>query len=248
VLKFDRIGVHDNFFDLGGHSLTATQVASRIRRAFKIDLSLRSIFEKPTVAELAAYIDTAFPKRPEAEIAASLPQRGVVTRSPSSAQQRLWFLEQLAPGTPLYNIAEAFRLRGAIKVTALEKSFDEIVRRHEALRTTFSSVDGSAMQVIAPSLSLTLPVLDLTNGPEDNPERVARRLAREEAERPFDLARGPLLRATLLRLGHEDHLLLVTMHHIISDGWSMAILLRELTALYDAFAKGQASPLQELGV
>ncbi|MGH7798833.1 MAG: amino acid adenylation domain-containing protein, partial [Candidatus Binatia bacterium] len=248
VFKLDRVGIHDNFFDLGGHSLTAVQVASRIRDAFQIDLSLRTIFEKPTITGLAEHVEAASPKKHEIEFTASISVPRFVTRPLSFAQQRLWFLDQLEPGTPLYNIAEAFRLRGPINVAAMERSVNEIVQRHEALRTTFSTVGGTGAQVISPSLRLTMPVLDLADGPENNHEDEARRLAREEAERPFDLFRGPLLRANLLRLGHEDHVLLITMHHIVSDGWSMAIFLREVTALYNVFSKDEPSPFTELAL
>lgn len=248
VFNLDRVGIDDNFFDLGGHSLKAIQVAARTRDAFQIDLGVRIIFEKPTIACLAEHIDAALPKNHQVEFPTSLPSPQLVTRTLSFAQQRLWFLDQLEPGTPLYNITEAFRLLGPLDVAALDKSVNEIVQRHEALRTTFSSAGGIGLQVIAPSLNISLFVLDLAENVRNDPEGEARTLAREEAERPFDLGRGPLLRATLLRLAHEDHVLLLTMHHIVSDGWSMAIFLRELTAFYNAFSKGSQSPLGELSV
>ena len=166
----------------------------------------------------------------------------------SFAQQRLWFLDQLEPGNPAYNIPAAMRLRGALNVAALEQGLNEVVQRHEVLRTTFSLVEGQPVQVIAPTLTLTLPVVDLRNLPGTQREAEALWLATEEARRPFDLARGPLLRATLLRLDEEDHVLLLTMHHIVSDGWSMGIVFRELSALYEAFSKGKPSPLPELPI
>jgi amino acid adenylation domain-containing protein len=175
-------------------------------------------------------------------------EKEVFVFPPSFAQQRLWFINQLEPNSSVYNIPSAIRLEGPLGVTALEQSFNEIIRRHEALRTTFSTVEGEPVQVISPSLTLPLTVLDLGNCPESEREDVARRFAREEARRPFDLARGPLVRMTLVRLGREDHILLFTMHHILSDGWSMGVLHRELSVLYRAFVKGEPSPLPDLSI
>ncbi|RMF36691.1 MAG: non-ribosomal peptide synthetase, partial [Chloroflexi bacterium] len=166
----------------------------------------------------------------------------------SFAQQRLWFLDQLAPNTPLYNIPDAIRLRGPLDVAVLERSLNEIVRRHESLRTTFRATDGKPVQVIAPTLKLPLPLVDLSGLPKAAREAEVQRLATEEAQRPFDLSRGPLLRVTLLRLGDEEHVALLTMHHIISDGWSMRVLVQELAALYDAFSHGRPSPLPDLPI
>ena len=164
----------------------------------------------------------------------------------SFAQQRLWLLDQLMPGSFLYNISEAVRLTGALDVAALEQTTNEIIRRHEVLRTTFPVVDGRPVQNIAPSLALTLPILDLGELDESERESEIRRLATEQARRPFDLARGPLARVTLLRLGKEEHVVLFTLHHIVSDGWSMGVLVQEVARLYAAFSKGSPSPLAEL--
>jgi amino acid adenylation domain-containing protein len=166
----------------------------------------------------------------------------------SFAQQRLWFLDQLAPGSTAYNMARALRLRGPLNIAALEQSFNEIVRRHETLRTTFAAANGQPVQVIAPPEPFRLPVVDLTELPPGEREAVARRLATEEAQSTFDLAKGPLFRAKLLRLGEEDHVLLRNMHHIISDGWSLGVFHRELGILYNAFCSGKASPLPELPI
>jgi len=166
----------------------------------------------------------------------------------SFAQQRLWFLDQFEPGSHLYNIPIAVRLAGQLDAAALEQSLNEIVRRHEALRTTFATVNDSPVQMIATTLSVALPLVDLSELPEAGREAEARQLATEEAQRPFDLARGPLFRASLLRLNDKDHALLVTMHHIVSDGWSLSVFMRELTALYEAFSKHQPSPLAELPI
>ena len=166
----------------------------------------------------------------------------------SFAQQRLWFLDQMEPGSPAYNIHRAIRLTGRLEVGALERALNEIARRHESLRATFTVRDGRPLQVIAPPVPLPLPVTDLRALPGDEAEAEARRLAEAEAHRPFDLAQGPLLRADLLRLGDGEHLLLLTMHHIVSDGWSMGVLLRELAALYSAFLAGRPSPLADLPI
>src|SRR6185295_18468900 len=166
----------------------------------------------------------------------------------SFAQQRLLFLDQLEPGSPFYNIPQAISIKGRLNVPALRSTFAEIVRRHEALRTTFSEREGSPVQIIAKSLTLELPLIDLTGLPEFERETEASRLAKEEAEQPFDLTRGPLVRGRLLAVGGDDHVLLFTMHHVISDGWSMGVLFRELGAIYDAFADGRPSPLPELPI
>src|SRR5215813_13196004 len=247
VLKLESIGVHDNFFDLGGHSLLATQVISRIRGSFQVEVPLRALFESPTVAGLAGHIEEARRKEQGLQPPPSL----TVSRereSLSFAQQRLWFIDQLEPQSAVYNVPGALRIRGRLDVAVLELSLNEIVRRHQALRTTFSIVEGQPVQVVSPSLRISLPVGDLTDRPATEREEEARRLAREEAQRPFDLARGPLLRVTLLRLGEQDHVLLLTMHHIVCDGWSMGVLYRELSLLYEAFSKGLPSPLSDLPI
>ncbi|HZH99277.1 MAG TPA: condensation domain-containing protein, partial [Fimbriimonadaceae bacterium] len=167
---------------------------------------------------------------------------------PSFSQQRMWLLDQLEPDTPTYNISNAVRLAGRLNVESLGRSLKEIVSRHEALRTTFAAVDGEPVQVISPVTDVDLPIDDLTTLPEAEREDEAKRRARQEARRPFDLERGPLFRAKLLRLGEEEHLLLLTMHHVVSDGWSMGVLWRELGALYGAFSEGKPSPLAELPI
>ena len=170
------------------------------------------------------------------------------TAPTSFAQERLWFIDRLEPGSALYNISATWRLEGALDRAALERSLGEIVRRHEALRTVFAEEDGSPVQVIAPFGGFVLPVEELSGvGEEDREAAVARR-AGEEARRPFDLATGPLFRASLLRLGAGDHVLLLSVHHIVGDGLSMGLLYRELSALYEAYREGGESPLPELAV
>ncbi len=240
ALGLEAVGVDESFFDLGGHSLLATRVLSRIREAFRVDLPLRALFEEPTVAGLARRIEAAVqgPHLPSLPIV-PIPRVGALPLS--FAQQRLWFLDQLEPGAPLYNIPAALRATGPLDVPALTHALGEVGRRHEALRTTFASVEGAPVQVVQPPSAFSLPVVDLSGLAE--PEGPVLGLAAKEALRPFDLAQGPVWRALCLRLGPADHVLLVTMHHIASDGWSMGILVREVLTLYGAHL-----PLPELPV
>ena len=166
----------------------------------------------------------------------------------SFAQQRLWFLDQLEPGSAVYNVPGALRIKGSLDAEVLERCFNEIVRRHEALRTMFSTVEEDPVQVIAASANVSLPVIDLSRFSETEREDEARRLALEEADKPFDLRQGPLFRTALIRLGENDHILLLTLHHIVSDGWSMGVLYRELSALYQAFKNRDPSPLPDLPI
>ncbi|CAG0937718.1 fengycin family lipopeptide synthetase D [Thermoflexales bacterium] len=247
VLHLERVGIHDNFFAVGGHSLLATQVVSRLNQTLKVQLPLRGLFEAPTIAELAGHLDalahTPTPDQPRI-VPTSRPEHLPL----SFAQERLWFLDQLEPGNPAYNIPSAVHLLGQLDVAALEHSLNEIVRRHEALRTAFALHAEQPIQVITPPTFHTLPRFDLSALPAAEREARAHQIIAEEAQRPFDLAHGPLWRAALLQLEQHDHILLVTMHHIISDGWSNGVLNRELTALYRAFSAGQPSPLPELTI
>ncbi|MFL6291049.1 MAG: amino acid adenylation domain-containing protein [Thermoanaerobaculia bacterium] len=243
----ERIGAQDNFFTLGGHSLLATQVMSRVRDAFGVELPLRAFFEAPTVTALAARIDGE--RRGEhAQPSPILPVPRDRDLPLSFAQQRLWFLDRLAPDNPFYNMFGAVRLTGALDLDALRGAFREIVRRHEALRTTFEPGSGGPVQVIAPPPALDVPLVDLEGLADDVRRRELARLSADEARRPFNLARGPLVRAALLRIAAREHTLLVNLHHVISDGWSMGILFHELATLYGAFCQGAPSPLPELPI
>jgi len=248
ALGDDRIGVHDNFFARGGHSLLATQLMARISDHFKVDLPLRRLFEKPTVAELAEELGLR-DRVQEAPAGPAIPRLSRDEPIPLSfAQQRLWFLSQYEPSSPFYNMPTASRLRGFLDVEVLRGSLNALVSRHESLRTIFTSTAGVPAQIIHPSLSIEMPVYDLRDVPEASREIRAQELAQEEARLPFDLAQGPLIRAQLLRLAMDDHILLLTIHHIVSDGWSMDVLFRELGAFYGALSAGQDPALPELAL
>ncbi|HYH81260.1 MAG TPA: amino acid adenylation domain-containing protein [Longimicrobium sp.] len=247
VLRLERVGAADDFFALGGHSLLATRVVSRIREAFSVELPLRAVFEGPTVAEAAERVEAL--RRAELPI---LPPVVPVPRTAamplSFAQERLWFLQRLRPESASYNVPAALRLTGALDVGALGRALGEVVRRHEALRTTFEEAGGAPVQMIAPFAGFALPVDDLSGLDEAAREAEVGRRARDDAARPFDLAAGPLFRARLLRLGGEAHVLLIGLHHVVTDGWSMGVLFRELSALYGAYREGRESPLAEPAV
>lgn len=246
-LGFERVGIEDNFFDLGGHSLLASQVVVRIREELGVDVALRTFFESGTIANLAQALAEAAPAT-EA-LPASIPHVPRDTSLPLSfAQERMWFFDQLEPGSTAYTVPGCIRLGIALDVKALEAALNEIVERHETLRTTFQVVDGQPAQVIAPTLKLPLPQVDLTALPFEEREARMLDIALAETRRPFDLATGPVLRATLIKCADDDWVLQVSMHHIISDGWSLGVFIRELGLLYEAFHEGRPSPLEPLPV
>ena len=248
LLGLERVGANGHFFDLGGHSLLATRVTSRLRSALGVEVPLRDLFEAPVLADLAARIESILRAATGRLAPPLVPVPREASLPLSFAQQRLWFIDQLDPGDPLYNMPGALRVEGPLVPAVLALCLGEIVRRHEALRTVFAEQDGAPVQAIRPAAPFPLPLIDLSGLPERAREEQAVALVAEEAVRPFDLSRGPLLRGGLLRLDEGDHVLALTLHHIVSDGWSMGIFVRELAALYPAFADGRPSPLPELPV
>ncbi|HEX2188744.1 MAG TPA: amino acid adenylation domain-containing protein, partial [Longimicrobiaceae bacterium] len=250
TLGTERVGIHESFFDLGGHSLLGAQLAARARSALGVDLPIGTLFEAPTVAEFAARVDEALRAASGVERPPLLPaaRDGAEGLPLSFAQERLWFLDRLRPGTAAYNMPAALRFTGALDTEALRRSLDAIVRRHEALRTRFPSVRGRPVQVVDPPRPLPWTVTDVSHLRGTGLEAELRRLALAEAAEPFDLQAGPLLRAGLVRAGEGDHLLLLTVHHVASDGWSMGVLAREMIALYEAFAEGREPELPPLPV
>ncbi|MEW6735925.1 MAG: amino acid adenylation domain-containing protein, partial [Acidobacteriota bacterium] len=248
VLGIERIGIHDNFFELGGHSLLATQVVSRVRETFRIELPLRVLFESQTIAELATSIEAISQENQGLVSPTIVPIARDRDLPLSFAQQRLWFLDQLVPNSPFYNIHMALRLSGSLNVVALQRALDEIVRRHEVLRTIFPSFNGQPKQIINKAAPINLPLIDLQKVFLDKREEEAQRLATEEARQPFNLAMGPLFRVKLVQLNEEEYLLLSTMHHIVSDGWSTGVFINEFSQLYRSFNTGYHSPLPQLPV
>ena len=245
LLGIDRVSARANFFDLGGHSLLATQLVSRVRTTFQVEIPLQAIFEWPTLEELAQQIEIAR----RAKLGVKAPPIVPVPRDQdpplSFSQQRLWFLDQLEPGSPFYNLPEIVRIKGPLRIAVLERCLNEAVRRHESLRTGFRSVEGKPVQDIRPWSKVGLPVTDLKELPADRREEECALLLREEMEKPFDLERPPLFRSRILRLGEEEHIFLLVMHHIVGDDWSTGVLVQEITLLYDAFSKDSPSPLPE---
>src|SRR5581483_8742511 len=250
LLGVERVGTNDNFFELGGHSLLATQMIGRLRQTWQVEMSLRSLFEAPTIAELAAVIEEQVQhQRQQPPTPALLSLHDDQPLSLSFAQQRLWFLDQLEPDNPFYNISMAISIQGGLQVNLLERCLSEIIRRHEVLRTSFAVFDGRPGLVVAPPLAVTIPLIDLSALPgKREREELVKVLEIQEGRLPFQLTESPLLRARLLRLNKEAHLVLLSMHHIVSDDWSIEIFFRELSLLYDAFSHGQPSPLPALSL
>jgi amino acid adenylation domain-containing protein/thioester reductase-like protein len=247
VLGLKNIGVHDNFLALGGHSLLAFQILCRIRDIFQVELPMRHFFEAPTISEIAQSIRQA----QQENIGCSVPIQSIGRDGDlplSFGQERLWFIDQLVPNHAFYNVPEAFRLRGVLNATILEQSLNEIINRHEVLRTTYSSLNGQPIQVIHSTFPIKLLVVNLQGLSPDEQESQVRQFILEEAQRPFNLVQGPLLRTTLLQLSSQEHIFLLNLHHILCDDWSLSVLFEELSALYQAFCTGNPSPLPDLAI
>ncbi|WP_437982708.1 amino acid adenylation domain-containing protein [Sorangium sp. So ce117] len=252
VLGRGRVGRSEEFLSLGGDSLRAMQVSGRVSEALGIDVGAAQLFESTTVAALAAWIEARQAGAPAGGAAGGAAPMTPVERPErlplSFVQERLWFLEQLVAGAPVYHIAAAVRLSGALDTSALEQAVTALAARHEALRTSFPSVEGQPLQRIAQAAPVALPIKDLSALAEEDREPALQARLREEARRAFDLAEAPPVRWTLLRASEREHVLSVTCHHLIADGWSMNVLLRELSLLYGAFAAGRPPALAPLAL
>jgi amino acid adenylation domain-containing protein/thioester reductase-like protein len=242
VLHVERVGVRDNFFELGGHSLVATQLLSRVRTEFGVELPLRKLFEAPVLSDFSAAVEAA-------ELARLGPALERIDGSEvpmSFGQERLWFLDRLEPGNPAYHLSVAVRLVGELDRSLLQWCLDQIIERHDGLRTAFPATDGRPAALVAPPTPLEIPLIDLTTLVPAEREPRVRVLAQEHYRRPFDLGRGPLVRVSLLRLARREHVTLITLHHVVADGWSIGVFVRELGQLYTRAAAGRLEPLPPL--
>jgi acyl carrier protein len=248
VLGVNRISIYDNFFELGGHSLLATQAVSRVRKCFQVEIPLQSIFEWPTVAQLASGIEEQLKVAQGQRIPSITPAAHDGKAPLSFAQQRLWFLDQLKPNNSAYNVPAAVRLKGDLQIKVLEETLSEIVRRHEALRTTFTITEGEPTQQIHKAEPIKIPLADISFLSEEQREAEVYRIAKEEAQRGFDLREGPLMRVGLVRMREQEHVFVMTMHHIISDGWSIGVLVKEMARMYGGGVRGEEVKEEELKV
>lgn len=249
LLHANRIGIYDNFFDLGGHSLIATQLVSRIRDVLGIELPLRHLFDGPTVAHLAQFIDGKAIDKNEFARPPILPVPAAVTEKPLSfAQQRMWFLDQLEPGNPQYNIPDAVRIKGDLDVDVLTRCLQAVVDRHQVLRTAFVTIDGKPKLRVWAELYVGIPVLDISQLSEAERPTKAQSLVLENAKAGFDLGVAPLFRVRLIKLSEDEYIFASTMHHSISDGWSFGLLVREVGTLFERLSRGDNTPLPPLKI
>ena len=245
LLGIENIGIDDGFFDLGGHSVIATQLVSRLRGAFQLELPLGRFFQSPTVRETARWISAEGRADGDHRVV-SIPRTSRGGDVPLSLpQENVWFLQNLRPDNRAYHFQPTLRFRGRIDADVLRRSLDEIVRRHEVYRTTFPVVDATPVQRVRESASASLSVVDLQDLPAERRETELERRIGEEIRKPFDLAALPLIRWTLFRLGPEDYVLQHVEHHMVHDGWSFNVFLRELATLYRSYLSGSESPLAQ---
>jgi NRPS condensation-like uncharacterized protein len=247
LLNREQIDVNEDFFTAGGTSEIADSLVEQLCGVFLLNLSVDCLFTNPTISGQAACIEQAraSTKRKNPAI---VPAPRSDRMALSFSQQRLWFFDQLVPGSPLYNNTLAIHITGPINLFILERSLNELIRRHEALRTVFKSDQGQAFQVILPSLTIPLPQVDLQALLPDQRQERTDELYQEESQQPFDLQNGPLIRAKILKLEPEKSIFFLTIHHIICDGWSVGIITSEINTLYSAYANQQVSPLPELPI
>jgi acyl carrier protein len=243
----EKVGVNANLFELGGHSLLATQLMAKIRERLGVDLPLTALFENTSVAQVAELI--AKTKKSDVPSIQPVDRKKFEQLPLSFAQERVWFFEQLQPGSGRYNVPVAVTVSGELNISHLEQAFNLIIARHENLRTVFPSKVGQAQQVILESLDFRLQQIDLSH--HTNKEELhnkAKEICRTDAAKPFDLARGPLIRGKVIRLAEQEHILLLNMHHIITDGWSMGVLIKELDVIMDALRQGRRPDLPPLEI
>jgi amino acid adenylation domain-containing protein len=248
VLGVERVGVRDNFFELGGHSLLATQVISRVRESFKVELPLRSLFEAPRLGSFAGTVEHAMRDAAQVDALPLVPVSREQALPLSFAQQRLWFMQQWEPESATYHIPGAVRMKGALAVEDLEQTLQEIIERHESLRTVFPATAGEALQQVVERIEWSLIEFDLSDLIAEEQDREVSAIVRSQIQQGFDLTTGPLFRVVLVRVATDEHVLLLVLHHIIADGWSMGVLLRELVSLYESRRRGERSQLPELRV
>ncbi|MGE5499852.1 MAG: amino acid adenylation domain-containing protein, partial [Syntrophothermus sp.] len=247
LLEISPVGMQDDFFELGGHSLLATQVISRVKETFNTEIPLRAIFETPTVEGLASAVLRL--KKLSSSGSTRITKKNTTGAIPLSyAQERLWFLEQMEPGSPFYNMTDVYKVTGSLNIKLLERSINKVIRRQESLRTVFISVDGKPQQIIIPELRVVLPCIDLSHLNEIDLEQQINELINEEASAAFDITKAPLFRTVLIKTGCNKYVVIFTIHHIISDDWSNRILFEEIGLIYSAMLSGHTLTLPELEI